>query len=151
MTSPGPDPKSMTGLEQLRGMASGAIPDAGINETLRLALVEIELGRAVFEGRPFEGLVNPSGLVHGGWLMTMIDSAAGAAVYSTLETGMMCVTLETKVNFMRGVKLDAGVVRAEGRVIGGGRTIIASEARITDARGTLYAHGTSTLMVTPIK
>ena len=91
--------------------------------------------------------MNPLGIVHGGWALTLIDSAAGCAAHTLLPAGASYATVETKANFSRPIPEDAGRVRAEGRAIGRGRRIISCEARVVDAKGRLLAHGTSTLMV----
>jgi uncharacterized protein (TIGR00369 family) len=129
----------------------GHLPPASIAATLNFRLVEIGDGTAVFEGEPGAAHLNPLGSVHGGWALTLIDSACGCAAHSTLDAGVGYTTVETKVNFTRAIRPDAGVLRTEGRVVGRGRTIITAEARIVDAGGRLVAHGTSTLMVLPAR
>jgi acyl-coenzyme A thioesterase PaaI-like protein len=51
------------------------------------------------------------------------------------------------VNFVRAIQADTGELRAEGVVIARGRTIITAEGKLTDAKGKLYAHGVSTMLV----
>ena len=87
--------------------------------------------------------------MHGGWALTLIDSAAGCAAHTLLPAGVSYTTIETKANFSRPIAEDRGRVRAEGRAVGRGRRIISCEARVVDAKGRLLAHGTSTLMVLP--
>ena len=84
--------------------------------------------------------------MHGGWALTLVDSITGCAAHTTLPAGVGYATVETKANFSRPIGSDTGRVRAEGRVVGKGRTIITAEGRIVDLRGRLLAHGTSTLM-----
>ncbi|MDX2275776.1 MAG: PaaI family thioesterase [Hyphomonadaceae bacterium] len=138
---------AMTGLEAMRSVIGREGRAPNIGSTMNFRLVEVDVGRAVFEGEPFDGLRNPFGMVHGGWALTLIDSACGCAAHTTLPAGVAYTSIETKVNFVRPIKVDTGVVRAEGRVLAGGRTIITSDATITDSQGKLLAHGTSTLMV----
>ncbi|WP_245001798.1 PaaI family thioesterase [Cupriavidus pinatubonensis] len=104
-------------------------------------------GFAVFEGDPGAQLFNPMGTVHGGWALTLIDSATGCAANSVLPAGTGYTTVETKGNFSRPIKADTGRVRAEGRVINQGRQIITAKARVLAADGRVLAHGTSTLLV----
>jgi uncharacterized protein (TIGR00369 family) len=85
--------------------------------------------------------------VHGGWALTLIDSAAGCAGHTLLPPGVGYTSIETKANFTRPITRDTGRVRAEGRVVGRGRQIMSAEARVLDAAGRILAHGTSTLMV----
>jgi uncharacterized protein (TIGR00369 family) len=87
------------------------------------------------------------GTVHGGWALTLIDSAAGCAAQSVLPVGSSYTTIETKGNFSKAIRRDAGRVRAEARVTSQGRQIISCEARVLSEDGRVLAHGTSTLLV----
>lgn len=138
---------AMSGLEAMRALIAGKIDAPNMGRTLEFKLVEVEEGFAAFEGEPSERLLNPLGVVHGGWALTLIDSACGCAAHTTLLQGMGYTTIETKVNFVRAITPDTGRVRAEGRVLSRGRTIITAEAKLSDARGKLLAHGQSTLLV----
>lgn len=138
---------SMSGLEGLRYMLAGNHPPPSIAATLGFTLAEVEDGRALFIGEPSERILNPLGIVHGGWALTLIDSCTGCAAHSTLPANVGYTTVETKVNFVRAITPDTGQVRAEGLVVARGRTIITAEGKITDSRGRLLAHGTSTLIV----
>lgn len=139
--------RRMSGLEALRAIASGDLPQPSISDTLGFRLVEVDEGRVMFEGVPSAAVLNPMGAVHGGWALTLIDSACGAAGHTTLPPGVGYGTVETKANFVRPILADTGLLRAEGRVLSQGRTILTAEAKITDARGKLFAHGTSTCMI----
>ncbi|HEX8527068.1 PaaI family thioesterase [Allosphingosinicella sp.] len=140
--------RNLSGLEFLQAMIQGRLPAPPIAEPLRFRLVEVERGKAVFEGRAGPHLLNPLGSVHGGWALTLIDSACGCAVHSELDSGTGYTTVETKVNFTRPVD-PAGTVRCEGRVLSRGRQIATAEARLLSAEGKLLAHGTSTLIILP--
>ena len=137
----------MTGREFLQAILDGRLPAPPIAKTLSFWLTEIGDGLAVFEGDAGPHLLNPLGIVHGGWALTLIDSAAGCAAHTLLPAGASYATIETKANFSRPISKDTGRVRAEGRAIGRGRRVISCEARVVDAKGRLLAHGTSTLMV----
>jgi len=139
----------MTGLEMLRALIAGRLPMPTIGRTMGFRLVEVEFGRAVFEGEPGDHLLNPLGSVHGGVALTLIDSAAGCAVHSELDAGVGYTTVETKVNFTRPIDPGGGIVRCEGRVLSRGRQIATAEARLTSPEGKLLAHGTSTLIILP--
>jgi len=141
------DPRAMSGRELLQAMIDGKLPPPAIATTMSFRLVEIGDGFAVFEGDAGRHLLNPLGTVHGGWALTLIDSAAGCAAHTLMPAGVGYTTIETKGNFSRPIAPDTGTVRAEGRVVGRGRRIISCEARVIDAKGRLLAHGTSTLMV----
>ena len=137
----------MSGLEALRALIAGKFPPPSISTTLGFRLVEVDNGYALFEGEPSDRILNPLGVVHGGFALTLLDSCTGCAAHTTLPAGVGYTTLETKGNLVRAIMPDTGVVRAEGRVVAQGRTIITAEGKITDAAGKLYAHGTSTLLV----
>jgi uncharacterized protein (TIGR00369 family) len=139
----------LSGLEFLRRMIAGDLPGPPIAETMGFRLVEAELGRAVFEGVPSPALLNPLGSVHGGWALTLIDSATGCSLHSDLPAGTGYTTVETKVNFTRPIPADGGKVRCEGRLLSRGRQIATAEARLLSADGKLLAHGTSTLIILP--
>jgi uncharacterized protein (TIGR00369 family) len=137
----------LTGRQFLQAIIDRRLPAPPIAKLMSLRLVEVGDGFAVFEGEPGPHLLNPLGGVHGGWALTLIDSVTGCAAHTTLPGGVGYASVETKANFSRPIGLDTGPVRAEGRVVGNGRTIISAEGKIVDGRGRLLAHGTSTLMV----
>jgi uncharacterized protein (TIGR00369 family) len=140
---------TLGGLQLLEKMIAGELPAPPIARTLGFTLAEVGEGRAVFEGSPSEALLNPLGSVHGGWALTLIDSATGCAVHTTLPAGTGYTTVETKVNFTRRIPADGGRVRCEGQVVSRGRQIATAEARLLGADGKLLAHGTSTLIILP--
>lgn len=126
-------------------LAAGGRPPIG--ETLDFALVEVDYGRAVFEGVPGRHAYNPMGAVHGGYAATLLDSACGIAAASRLTHDQSFTTLELKVAYHKAMSEETGKVRAEGVVISMGRRVAFVEARLTDADGTLLASATSTLLV----
>jgi uncharacterized protein (TIGR00369 family) len=136
----------LDGLSQLRAlMASGRKP--GILIALDFDFVEVEVGRAVFAGIPGEHAYNPLGTVHGGYAATLLDSACGCAVHSRLTASQGYTTLELKIAYHKPITKETGLLRAEGRVLSLGRKAAFTEAKLTDARGKLYASATSTLLV----
>jgi uncharacterized protein (TIGR00369 family) len=136
----------LTGLQQLQAfLAKGRRPPIG--DTLDFNLVEVEEGRAVFEGIPGKQVYNPLGSVHGGYAATLLDSACGCAVHSCLKAGQAYTTLELKIAYHRAMNVDTGAVRAEGKVITIGKRVAFAEARLTDAEGKIYASATSTLIL----
>jgi uncharacterized protein (TIGR00369 family) len=139
---------TMTGLEYMEAIRSGAAPVAPIQDLLGFDLHEVGEGRVVFRCTPGPQHTNPLGTVHGGLAMTLIDSACGAAVHTTLPAGTGYGSLETKVNFVRAIAADAGPLCCEGTVIHRGSRVATAEARLTgEDDGRLYAHGTSTCMI----
>jgi len=136
----------LSGLEQLHAlMRAGRM--AGIGTSLGFTLVEAEAGRTAFEGIPGPHAYNPIGTVHGGYAASLLDSACGCAVHSRLRSDQGYTTLELKVAYHKAMTEKTGPVRAEGKVLSLGRRAAFTEARLTDAAGTLYASATSTLLV----
>ncbi|MBC8091011.1 MAG: PaaI family thioesterase [Pseudonocardia sp.] len=139
--------RDVDGLTFLRRMASGEVPGPPIAMTLGFTVLEVESGRVVFGMEPAEFHFNPIGSVHGGVFATLLDSAAGCAVHSTLPAGTTYTSLDLTVKFLRGLGVDSGPVRCEGLVVhAGGRTAL-SEARLYDGAGRLCAHATSSCMI----
>ena len=140
-----------SGLEIMRALVSGELPPPPIADTLGFTLVEVDRGTAVFECEPAEYHYNPLGVVHAGLASTLLDSAMGCAFAATLDAGVGWTTLELKANFTRALTVNTGRVRCTGTVVHPGRTVATTEARLEDAKGRLYAHGTSTILVLPAK
>jgi uncharacterized protein (TIGR00369 family) len=136
-----------TGLALLQAMRDGDLPAPPILSTVGFELDEVEEGRVVFALEPGEHHYNPIGSVHGGVYATVLDSACGCAVHSTLPAGARYTSLDLSVKFLRGLDVAVGPVRCEGRVLHSGRRTALAEARLTDAAGRLYAHATSTCLV----
>jgi uncharacterized protein (TIGR00369 family) len=135
--------RTMSGLEALRAVVRGEVPAPPIAELMGFRLVEADEGIAVFEGIPAEYHYNPIGFVHGGFALTMLDSALGCAVHSTLPAGVGYTTTDVQARFIRGITKDTGVVRASAKAIHVGRSTGIAEARLTDASGNLLAFGTT--------
>ena len=142
---------SHDGLSFLQQMIAGQVPQPPMTETLGFRLTDVAHGRAAFEGVPEFRHYNPIGSVHGGLALTMLDSALGCAIFSTTQKGETWTTLEIKVNFVRPITKDTGIIRAEGRIIHRGRTIATAEGDVRDRAGTLYAHATTTCAIFPPK
>jgi uncharacterized protein (TIGR00369 family) len=138
----------MTGLEFLRAIASGELPGAPIADLLGFAPVEAEEGRVVFAAVPEQQHYNPIGTVHGGLAATLLDSAMGCAVHSTLPAGVGYTTLELKVNFVRAITSETGRILCEGTVVHRGGRVATAEGRVfAEADGALLAHGTTTCLI----
>jgi uncharacterized protein (TIGR00369 family) len=138
--------RGLSGREYLEGIIRGTFSRPPIAVLLGLVLEEVEEGRAVFSVTPAEYHYNPNGLVHGGLLATVLDSALGCAVHSTLPRGMGYATLELKVNYLRAVTSRTGPLRCEAHVVHAGRRAALAEGAVADSEGRLYAHGTTTCL-----
>ena len=139
--------KEMSGLDFVRGLASGTLPLNTIARTLGYDVTEAESGRVVITHVPTDAHLNPAGTVHGGFSATLLDSCMGLALQTTLEKGLAQTTLEFKISLVRPITPQTGPIRAEGVVLQRGRRVGTAEGRITDASGKLLAHGTTTCLV----
>lgn len=138
----------LSGLDYLKAVFERRLPPPPIAATLDFTGVEVEEGRAVFVGQPAEFLYNAIGVVHGGFAMTILDSAMGCAIHSTLAAGEGYTSLETSVNFVRPITLETGRMRCEGKVLHRGGRVATAEGRlIAESTGKLLAHGTTTCLV----
>ena len=136
-----------SGLEELRTLLGANLQPMGIAEALKIDLVEVEEGRAVFAGTPGAHVYKPLGVVHGGYAATLLESAIGCAVHSRLNGGQGCTTLELKVAHHAALTSTTGRVLAEGKVVSIGKRVAFAEGKITDACGNLYATASSTLLI----
>jgi uncharacterized protein (TIGR00369 family) len=138
----------MAGLDYMRALVAGELPAPPIAITMNMAPIELEDGRAVFAGEPGEEHYNPIGVVHGGYAATILDSALGCAVHTTLPVGAAYTSLGLEVKYLRPITRDTSRVRCEGVVLHRGRRQATAEARLTaEDTGKLLATGTSTLMI----
>ena len=140
-----PPAVELSGIEQLRAtLLRGGAP---IGRLIGMEVDSLAVGRAVFSLVPGEQHYNPIGMVHGGIAATMLDSAMGCAVHSTLPPGARFTTLDLHVHYTRAVTADTGRVLAIGETVHlGGRTATA-EGRVVDEDGTVLAHGTTTCLI----
>jgi uncharacterized protein (TIGR00369 family) len=136
-----------TGLETLQAIFAGELPRPPIGDTLDFVPIHVERGLAIFQGRPQGKHYNPLGTVHGGWFAALLDSAVGCAVHSTLPAGKGYTTLELKLNIVRPLTDAVPLVRAEGKLVHGGRQVATAEGRLVGPDGKLYAHATTTCLI----
>ncbi len=134
----------MSGLEFIKAVFDGRLPPSPIAQTMDFTGAEAEEGRAVFIAEPGEFLYNPIGVVHGGFAMTILDSAMGCAVHTTLEAGVGYTTTDLQVRYIRAMDKDTGCVLADGRVLHAGRRTATAEGRLfAESDGRLIAHATT--------
>ncbi|HEU4947582.1 MAG TPA: PaaI family thioesterase [Kribbella sp.] len=136
-----------SGLEMLRAMIAGELPPPPILELVGWTGMEAEEGRVALLMPAQEFHYNPLGTVHGGIIATLLDTAAACTVHSTLPAGVGYTSLDLMTRFLKPASVASGVLRCEGTLISRGRRTAAAEARLTDERGTLLAHATSTCML----
>jgi uncharacterized protein (TIGR00369 family) len=137
----------LSGLDYLRAIAEGRIARPPIAALLGMGIADIQPGRVTFSLDVGEHLYNPIGSVHGGVFCTLLDSAMGCAVHSTLGRGQAYATLELKVNMVKALTLDTPSVVGTGQVISQGRRVVTASGELTGPDGMLYAHATTTCLV----
>ena len=141
--------KAYGGLEFWEKILRGTVPAPPITRTLGFVPISVARGEAVFQGTPKFEHYNPLGIVHGGYFFTLLDSAAGCAVHTTLPAGTGFTTLDLKINFIRALTSTTGPVRALGKVIHSGKSTAIAGGRIEDPDGKLYALCTTTCLLFP--
>jgi uncharacterized protein (TIGR00369 family) len=139
-----------SGLELMRSLVAGEFPAPPIASTLGFTLTEVDEGRAVFQLDPGEFHYNPIGSVHGGVYATLLDSACGCAVHTTLPAGVAYTSLDLNVKFLGAMRTTTGLVTCTGTVKHRGRTTALAEAALVDSSGRLLATAQSScLLLTP--
>lgn len=141
--------RTTSGLEYLQRIVRGELAGVPIGNTLGFRVTEVENGRVVVTGRPDARSYNLIGTVHGGWAAAVLDSALALSTLSTLEANQAFTTVDIRINYLRPLTVETGEVRAEGRVLQGGRRLAYCEAKLTDAAGKLIAHGTGSCLILP--
>lgn len=138
---------TMDGLSFLRAVLTGELPPTAIGQTVGFEPEAVEHGRVVFGLTPGEHLYNPIGSVHGGVYATLLDSACGCAVQSTLPRGVGYTSLDLTVKFLRPITVETGRVRCRGEVISAGRRTALARAQIRDDGDRLLAEASSTCLI----
>jgi uncharacterized protein (TIGR00369 family) len=139
---------TMAGMEYMEAIVAGELPPPPIAVTMRLRPIELGEGRCVFEGEPGEEHYNPIGVVHGGYAATLLDSALGCAVHTTLPAGVGYTSLGLEAKYVRPITRDTGRVLCSADVVYRGRRQATAEAKLTAASdGKLLAHGVATCMI----
>ena len=137
----------LSGLAFFDAIFEGRLPAPPIGQTLDFVPIEIVSGRAVFQGAPGAGHYNPLGSVHGGWFATLLDSALGCAVHTTLPAGKLYTTAELKINLVRPLSAKVPLVRAIGTIVHAGTRMATADGRLEGPDGKLYAHGSTTCFI----
>lgn len=144
---------SLSGLDYMRALVAGEIgAEPSVGPTIGMSVPHsLDLGTAAFDCEPGDFLLNPMGFVHGGFAATVLDSALGVAIHTTLEPGWGFTTAELKINYTRTIRTNSGTLRAEGSVVHRGRRMATAEARLIGlSDGKLYAHGSTTCFLFPL-
>jgi uncharacterized protein (TIGR00369 family) len=142
------DFKKLTGLEFLHKQIAKGVRSP-MAETMNMRVVAVGDGTAQIESVPTAMFYNPMMRIHGGFTATLIDTALGSAVLSKLPKGTGVGTVQLSVSFVRKIDVSTGPLIATAQVLHAGRTMLTAEAKVADAAGVLYAHGTGTFLVYP--
>lgn len=142
---------AMAGLDYIHAIIEGALPPPPIAQLLGMELISAEPGRAEFHCTPDESAYNPLGIVHGGLVCTLLDSAVGCAVHATLPKGTGYTSIELKVNYLRPVHADSGPLTAVGVVTKPGRRVAFAEGTVEDRHGKVVASASSSLLIFPVE
>ena len=138
----------MSGVEFLRGLIEQDLPAPPMSRHMNFRATQVERGRIVFAGTPDARHLNPMGVVHGGWVSTLLDSALGCAGQTLCEAGYGSTSVDLRVNFTRAITPATGRLVCEAKVVHPGRQLATVEARVTGERdGKLYAHGSQTVLI----
>jgi uncharacterized protein (TIGR00369 family) len=140
---------TMSGIELLRAVNSGELSPAPMLQLVGLTPELAEEGHVIFSMVPAEFHYNTMGVVHGGAIATLVDTALGCAVLSTIPRGGKHTTVELHLNFIRPVTAATGRIACEAIVLHSGGRIATAEAKVRDEAGTLYAHASTTCSVSP--
>jgi uncharacterized protein (TIGR00369 family) len=139
--------RGLSGLDYFKKLLAGEFSPPAMLQLLGMRLVEVEKGRVVFAATVDERFYNGTGVAHGGFAATLLDSALGCAINSTTPPGKRFTTLELKINLTRPLTAAVGEIRCEGVAVHVGSRVGTAEGRIVDRNGKLYAHGSTTCIV----
>lgn len=137
----------LNGLEQMKLAFVTEGDGPAIGKTMDFHLESVEEGKAVFVGHPAEKHMNPIGSIHGGYAATLLDSALGCSIHTTLEPGERYTTVDLNVKYLRAMQPGMGKVTCTGEVVHKGRKIATAEARLIGEDGKIYAHGSTTCII----
>ncbi len=128
------------GFEFLMAIKNGKIKSpAAMAQTIPMRIIDVQPGHIKYAVTPDER--------HGGFCATVLYTATGGAVHTTVENGVSFATLDLNVKMIRPLQKYKTYI-AIGDVINTGRNILTSEARIVDESDKVYAFGSVTLMIT---
>ena len=144
------DLASLTGLELMRQVQSRGRTDIpSSRRLLGLRFDEVDVGRVIISLDTRPDFANPLGTVHGGIAATLLDSAMGCAVHTTLAADVSYTTLELKVSYIRSAGVNGQRLTATGTVIHSGARTATADGKVLDEQGRLIAHGTTTCLILP--
>lgn len=137
----------LAGIDYLRAMMAGELPHPPISELLGQRITAVEDRSVTFSLTPSEFHYNPIGVLHGGIAATLIDSATGCAVHTTLPAGGQYLTLNLSTDYLRPITEASGEVHCTGTVVHRGRKTGIATAEVVDSAGKVYARGQSNCLI----
>jgi uncharacterized protein (TIGR00369 family) len=137
----------LSGRDYLNAMLEGRLPGPPIAQTLGFTLTQVGDGEVWFGCEPHESHYNPIGLVHGGLVCTLLDSALGCAVHTQLPAGTGYASIEIKVSYLRALSLQSGPLVAHGWVTKPGRRVAFADADVRDATGQVVATASGSCLI----
>lgn len=141
----------MAGLDFMRKVAAGELPGAPFLTHFATQLTDVGSGTVTFRCQPDYSHYNPIGMVHGGLVCSLLDSALGCATHTTLAAGTGYTSIEIKVNYLRPVTADSGPLICTGRVTKPGRRVVFAEGEVVDNQGKTVATASGSLLVVPFE
>lgn len=114
-------------------------------ELLGIRLDELQRGSAFLSLGVRDELTRNGGLMHGGALASLIDSASAFAALTLLDPDRQTVTIDLTIHYLRPV--TAGTIRAHARAVRAGRRVIVLSVEVTNQDGALVATAVTTYLV----
>jgi uncharacterized protein (TIGR00369 family) len=138
-----------TGMEYLQRIISGEYAQLPIGITLGFRIAAAVPGSVTVRGTPNVASYNLLDSIHGGWTAAMLDTAMALSNLTLLDADQSFTTLDIRINYIRPITVATGEVVAVGNVLNSGRRVAYTEAKLSDAKGKLLAHGTGSLLIVP--
>jgi uncharacterized protein (TIGR00369 family) len=142
------DFENLTGLEFLQKQMN-AVEKSPMATLLNFSIVAVAKGMVKVQAIPSAEYYNPMMRIHGGFTAALIDTALGSATLTQLPKNSPVGTVSLNINYVRKIDVDTGPIFATAKTLHVGRTMLTAEAKVEDANGVLYAHGTGTFLVYP--
>lgn len=138
---------TVDGIDFLGGLLDGTYPAPPFSQVSDIWIASVEPGRILFEAMPSARFYNPMGIVHGGWIAMLLDTAMGCVVQSALKAGQTYTTIEMKTAFLRPVSEKTGKLRCEALLLHRGSRVASAEGKVFDGAGKLIAHGSESCSI----
>jgi uncharacterized protein (TIGR00369 family) len=138
-----------SGLEVLQALIARDLPWPPISRLMGMRPIEATEGASAFTMPTSRWLTSPSGLVLGGVTACLADAALASAIQTTVPAGTAFASTDLRVQFIRPVPPDGGLITAQAEVVHRGRGMAASRAEVTNEQGKLLALASSSAVILP--